>query len=260
VKSNLVYGGNINQWSWNGMQFLQSTYPIMGMKNLLFHDFGMMSEGADDYWHGSPIVTARNSGSVQITRAVPMQQDPYQLGGSNEVPILYRDVLIGKDLTLNFMDLGPVARYQTHVTLPRKVNSSLFMPIIDVNPTLNRLWKYEAEIDALVEVTNQTSPPDSECETGYGFEPQFNGVILSTPDTDYAIGIYAVNISHGGSVTWLSVSKHFCGDPNGDHTRLDAFRNSELAAGETSFNSYIVTGTLAGVQAKMHALFVARVR
>lgn len=260
VKSNLVYGGNINQWSWKGMQFLQSTYPIMGMKNLLFHDFGMMSEGSDDYWHGSPIVTAKNHDSTQITRAVPMQNDPYQLGGSNEVPILYRDVLIGKDLTLNFMDLGPVARYQTHVTLPRKVGSSLYMPIIDVNPTLNRLWKYEAEIDTRIEVTNQTSPPDSQCETFYGFEPQFNGVILSTTDMNYAIGLYAVNVSLGGSVTWLSVSKHFCGDPNWDHTRMDAIRNSELPAGESTYNSYIVTGTLADVQEKMHKLYAAGVR
>ncbi len=257
VKSNLVYGGTLNQWSWNGMQFLQSTYPIMGMKDLLFHDFGMMSEGSDDYWRGSPIMTAKNNDSTQITRAVPMQNDPYALGGSNEVPILYRDVVLGKDLTLNFMHLGPVARYQTHVTLPRKTNSSLYMPIVDVNPGLNRLWSYDAEIDNRVEVTNLTVPQNLQCESFYGFEPQFNGVMLSSADMNYAIGIYAVNISHGGSVSWLSVSKHFCGDPNSDHTRMDAIRNSELQAGESVFNSYIVTGTLADVQTKMHQLYLA---
>jgi len=260
VKSNLVYGGAIKKWSWNGMQFLQSSYPHLGMHDLLFHDFGMMHEATDDYSHGSPIVMANNNGSVQITRTVPMQNDPYQLGGSNEVPILYRDALIGKNLTLNFMNLGPVARYQTHVTLPRKVNSSLYMPIMTVNPVLNRLWKYDAEIDTHVAVTNQTSPQDSECESYYTFEPQFNGVILSTTDTNYAIGIYAVNISQGGSVTWLSVSKQFCGDPNGNHTRMEAGRNSELPAGESAYNSYIVSGTLDDVQKMMHKLYVAGVR
>jgi len=260
VKSNLVYGGAIKKWSWNGMQFLQSSYPHLGMYDLLFHDFGMMHEATDDYSHGSPIVMANNNGSVQITRTVPMQNDPYQLGGSNEVPILYRDALIGKNLTLNFMNLGPVARYQTHVTLPRKVNSSLYMPIMTVNPVLNRLWKYDAEIDTQVEVTNQTSPQDSECESYHTFEPQFNGVILSTTDTNYAIGIYAVNISQGGSVTWLSVSKQFCGDPNGNHTRMEAGRNSELPAGESAYNSYIVSGTLDDVQKMMHKLYVAGVR
>jgi hypothetical protein len=260
VKSNLVYGGAVKKWSWNGMQFLQSSYPHLGMYDLLFHDFGMMHEATDDYGHGSPVVTAKNNSSTQITRAVPMQNDPYQLGGSNEIPLLYRDVLIGKDLNLNFMDLGPVARYQTHVTLPRKVNSSLYMPIVTLNPSLNRLWKYDAEIDTRVEVTNLTSPPDSVCESFYGFEPQFNGVILSTADTNYAIGIYAVNVSQGGSVTWLSVSKEFCGDPNGDHTRMEAIRNSELPAGESTYNSYIVTGTLDHVQMKMHRLYAAGVR
>jgi hypothetical protein len=230
------------------------------LKNLLFHDFGMMSEGSDDYAHGSPIVTAKNNDSVQITRAVPLQNDPYQLGGSNEVPILYRDVLLGKDLTLNFMQLGPVARYQSHVMLPRKVNSSLYLPLMTADPSLSRLWKYEAEIDERVEVTNQTSPADSECDSVYGFEPQFNGVIVSTADMNYAIGIYAVNVSQGGSVSWLSVSKHFCGDPNGDHTRLEAIRNSELPAGESTYNTYIVTGTLADVQGKMHILYLAGVR
>jgi hypothetical protein len=260
VKSNLVYGGNVTKWTWNGKQFLQSTYPNLGMKNLLFHDFGMMSEGSDDYSHGSPIVTAKNHDSVQITRAVPLQNDPYQLGGSNEVPILYRDVLLGKDLTLNFMQLGPVARYQSHVMLPRKVNSSLYLPLMTADPSLSRLWKYEAEIDERVEVTNQTSPADSECDSVYGFEPQFNGVVVSTADMNYAIGIYAVNVSQGGSVSWLSVSKHFCGDPNGDHTRLEAIRNSELPAGESTYNTYIVTGTLAGVQGKMRILYLAGVR
>lgn len=85
-------------------------------------------------------------------------------------------------------------------------------------------------------------------------------MIVSTADMNYAIGIYAVNVSQGGSVSWLSVSKHFCGDPNGDHTRLDAIRNSELPAGESTYNTYIVTGTLAGVQGKMHTLYLAGVR
>jgi hypothetical protein len=77
---------------------------------------------------------------------------------------------------------------------------------------------------------------------------------------NYAIGIYAVNVSQGGSATWLSVRKQFCGDPTADHTRMEAIRNSELPAGESTYNSYIVTGTLAGVQAKMHALYLAGVR
>ncbi len=260
VKSNLVFGGNISQWNWNGKQFLQPNYPVGGMKVLLLHDFGMMSEGSDDYGHGSPIVTAKNEDSVQRTRAVPLQNDPYQLGGSNEIPILYRDVIVGKDLSLNFMNLGPVARYQTHVTLPRKVGSSLYMPIVTASPDLNRLWKYDAEVDNRVEVTSQTSPSDSECESFYGFEPVFSGVILSTADANYAIGIYAANVSQGGSVTWLSVSKHFCGDPNFNHTRMDAIRNSELPEGESKHNSYILTGTLADVQRKMHTLYLAAVR
>lgn len=77
---------------------------------------------------------------------------------------------------------------------------------------------------------------------------------------NYTIGIYAVNLSLGGSVSWLSVSKHFCGDPNSDHTRMDAIRNTELPAGESVFNSYIVTGTLPDVQAKMRNLYIAGVR
>ncbi len=145
-------------------------------------------------------------------------------------------------------------------TPPRKIGSGLYMPIMDVSPDLNRLWKHDAEIDTRVEVTGQTSPPDSECESFYGFEPQFNDVILSTTDMNYAIGIYAVNISQGGSVTWLSVSKHFCGDPNSNHTRMDAIRNSELLSGETTLNSYIATGTLADVQQKMHKLYLSGVK
>jgi hypothetical protein len=41
---------------------------------------------------------------------------------------------------------------------------------------------------------------------------------------------------------------------------MDAIRNSELPVGKSTYNSYIVTGTLADVQEKMHKLYAAGVR
>lgn len=102
VSSNLVFGGIVNKSSWSGKQFLPQD-PTTGIQNLLKHDFGRMNEGADNYWHGSPIATAKNNDSTQTTRAVPMEADSDHLGGGYGLPLLYRDVLLGKDLTLNFM-------------------------------------------------------------------------------------------------------------------------------------------------------------
>lgn len=146
------------------------------------------------------------------------------------------------------------------MTLPRTLASSLYMPILHAGTEFTRLWKYDAEVNALTEVTDQTNPADSQCESFYGFEPSFNGVILSTLDTNYAIGIYAAHTSLGGWVTWLSVSKHFCGWEGWDHTRMDAILNAELPAGESTYNGYVVTGTLADVQQNMRKLYLATVK
>jgi hypothetical protein len=81
-----------------------------------------------DAGRGSPTVRFENQDNTQITRAVPLNWDPAVFGGDLDHPVIWDSLILGKDLTLNFNNMGPVAKYTTHLTLPAASFGTLAMP------------------------------------------------------------------------------------------------------------------------------------
>ena len=145
--------------------------------------------------HGSPILRFENQGNTQYTRAIPLDWDPTQYGGDQDHPVIWDSLLLGKDLTLNFQNLGPVAQYTTHLTIPNATHATLADPAGYLVSSFNRFWTYEAQSKVLTEVT--TVMPDG-CTSltdnsfgGYAFFADFGGIIMSDATGANAMGSMA---------------------------------------------------------------------
>lgn len=113
-----------------------------------------VGDGYLDGGNGSPVVRFENQGNTQITRAVPLNWNPTVFDGDLDHPILWDSVVMGKDVTLNFNNMGPVAKYTTHLVLPAASLGTLAMPAGYLRSTFNRFWTYDAPSRTLTEVTN----------------------------------------------------------------------------------------------------------
>src|SRR5262249_3226776 len=122
VESNKVAGGVTWRWFWNGMEF-ENHFGYGGeIQAAFYYDNGPLNpnEAGDGYFpagisagNGSPTVRFENQGNTQVTRAVPLNWDPTVFGGDIDHPIIWDSLILGKDLTLNFNNMGPLARYTT---------------------------------------------------------------------------------------------------------------------------------------------------
>jgi hypothetical protein len=257
IESNLVYGGALWNWTWNGKQFFSHADSQRGSYSVVFRDgnTNFIDENGDDCANHAPIASAFNSGATQFTAAVPLANAFHY--DSNQPclhPVVWQDALIGKSITLDFAGMGPVAKYTTTLSLPTNVFADYMLhPVSSLNGEFNRYWTYDAEIGDLEEVFLADA-----CEDARGFEPNFGGIVLSDQSTDFAMGVYAVNVSQGGSVTSLVLLRHVCGDE--PHSRMDVTRAGAIPAGNTSYNAYMMTGTLNQVRDYMAALFQAGVK
>ncbi|HET8926125.1 MAG TPA: hypothetical protein VFN26_24285 [Candidatus Acidoferrum sp.] len=70
-----------------------------------------------------------------------------------------------------------------------------------------------------------------------------------------ALGVYGADIAHGGSITDYVLKKYPCRADPTDYTRLDIIRNAPLPAGDSTYNSYMITESLDNVRHKMQQLF-----
>jgi len=80
--------------------------------------------------HGSPVLRFENQGNTQYTRAIPLNWDPRQYGGDQDHPVIWDSLVLGKDLALNYQNLGPVAQYTTHLVLPSATTRSRTLQVI----------------------------------------------------------------------------------------------------------------------------------
>ena len=128
IKSNRVAGGTLWRWFWNGVQFVNTyDYGREIQSAFCFNGCDANPTEAGDTFsspstapgvrHGSPLLVAKNLGSTQITRAIPLQFDPSGMGGGPANPVVWSDIGLGKDITLDFHDMGSVAKYTTHLSL-----------------------------------------------------------------------------------------------------------------------------------------------
>ena len=109
--------------------------------------------------------------------------------------------MLGKDITLNFNNMGPVAKYTTHVVLPSATLGTLAIPTGYLRGNFNRFWTYDAQSKRLNEVTTQV-PNGCGNNSGFAFDTGFGGVIISDTTLAYAMGVYGVSTLQGGSVNY----------------------------------------------------------
>ena len=160
VDSNEVAGGSLWQLTWNGTEIINNwDYGRQTQTDIFPFDYANPTE-AGDTWsndpvaainHGSPLGLAENDGLTQRTRSIALEYDPdgtqqcyYQppvgpcpgFGGGADNPVVWRDVILGKDLTLDFNGLGPVALYSTFMEVPRALASGTAreIPVIYAAP------------------------------------------------------------------------------------------------------------------------------
>ena len=276
VESNKAAGGVTWRWFWNGMQF--ENHFAYGSEIQAAFYFGTSAtlnptEAGNGYYpagvdagRGSPTVRFENQGNTQITRAVPLNWDPALFGGDLDHPVIWESLILGKDLTLNFNNMGPVARYTTHLTLPDVTLGTLAIPTGYVRGNLNRFWTYDAPSKKLTEVTGRV-PNGCGNDAGFGFNTNYGGVIISDTTLAYAMGVYGVGIAQGGSVNYYSLWSYPCGSSDTSESAYNfnvwaAVRgnNTPFPAGESTYNTYIITESLPNVTALMDDLYRGGVR
>lgn len=275
VESNEVAGGVTWRWYWNGMQF-ENHFGYGGEIQAAFY-FGTSStlnpnEAGDGYapagitaGNGSPVVRFENQGNTQSTRAVPLNWDPTAFGGDIEHPIVWDTVILGKDVTLNFKNMGPVAQYTTHVVLPAASFGTLAMPTGYLRGNFNRFWTYDAQAQRLTEVTGQVGNGCTNGNLSFPFRTNYGGVIISDASGDYAMGVYGASIEAGGQVSFFGLYSYPCtpGETSEDAGNFNVWAavrgNGDILfpAGDSTYNSYVITETLQNVTKLMDNLYSA---
>ncbi len=273
VESNKVAGGVTWRWSWNGMEFenhngygaeIQAAFYFGSGPDLDPNEAG---DGYLDGGNGSPVVRFENQGNTQITRAVPLNWNPTVFDGDLDHPILWDSVVMGKDVTLNFNNMGPVAKYTTHLVLPAASLGTLAMPAGYLRSTFNRFWTYDAPSRTLTEVTNSIQNGCANGDLTYAFYTNFGGVILSDTTGTYAMGVYGVSASSGGPVSFFGLYSYPCtpGDTSEAAYNFNVFGvvrgNGDILfpAGESTYNAYVITESVQNVTALMDELHGAGV-
>lgn len=270
VESNGVTGGALWHWIWNGSQFVNNYDYGRQIQAALFPGDGSNPTEAGDQYsnpglipaarHGSPVLNIHNVGTTQVTRSIPVDFNPALFGGGPDNPVVWKDIVIGKDLTLNFNNMGPVAKYTTVLTVPSPLVGAVEIPTGYLRSSFGRYWTYNAEGDVLTEVL-----PGTCTGTAVQFFPSFGGVIVSDGSTSFAMGVYGVSTANGGSVTYFTLWNFFCvGDGPGefanDTSKWSAAFQGSVGAGTTIFNTWVMTGTVSEVANYMRSLYLLGVR
>jgi hypothetical protein len=284
VQSNAVAGGATWRWFWNGTQFLNHADYGREIQGAFYFGTSLLNpnEAGDQLTfgfldqsvkHGSPVFRFENQGTTQYTRAIPLDWDPTQYGGDQDHPVIWDSLVLGKDLTLNFQNLGPVAQYTTHLILPSATHGTLADPAGYLLSSFNRFWTYDAQAKTLQEVTS-AMPDGCLVNTnttfgGYAFFPDFGGIIMSDVSGANAMGIYGVSPSHGGSITDFAMWKFYCwgdgpSESASDNTAWSAVYGNGtdimFPSGESTYNVYLITDSVQNVTARMDDLFQMGVR
>jgi hypothetical protein len=276
VQSNKVAGGSVWTWTWNGTQFINhDDYGREMQADILVGNDNPTEAGAiadqsvpTQDKHGSPLVSASNSDSTQSTRAVPLEFDPGGRGYTNnkDQAVIYKDVVIGKDLTLNYNGMGAVAKYTTYLSVPTALSNAqveipaTYLPSGHSSGQFEQFYTYDATTDTFAQyplgqcskkqVNIDSSPPLY--GSGYG------GVVISDDSGANALGVYGVGTTQGGSVSYMTLWDLTGSGCSFDTTKFSAvYGPGGIAAGASTYNTYIVTGTTAQVHSLMHQLYLA---
>jgi hypothetical protein len=214
----------------------------------------------------SDTVTA-TSRPVQRTLAIPLEWDPDAFGGSRSNPIVHREFQLGKEVTLNYAGMGPVAEYRTVVVSQGRIEkAAVEMPAIYLRGDLSAIELYDAQsrtaqaLSVPINSMSGTAPT-----SGWG------GLIASNTGGTLAFGVYGVRGAQGGSVAGAGSGFQFGRfvDPSErapslpdahTTTKINALRVGPLEAGRNVFRAFLISGTRAEVERQMAALASAGYR
>lgn len=235
--------------------------------------------------HGSPLLsittdtTTDPAHPTQSTRAIPLDFDPngsiscrgINLGGTADNPVLWQDMRLGKDLTLNYNNLGRVVQYNTVMQLPRALNTgdaTIEDPAVFLRAIFTEIYVYDPK--ATPPTLNPGSPTCGQSKlaaisgTEFKVEPAAGkGLIAASADGLTAFGLYAPN----NSITRLVAVKVWSSCPvlGGPSDTGEFDFSTTLLAAQTespfslnsSFTTYLMSGSLQEVQQKMRSLCLA---
>jgi hypothetical protein len=278
VQSNAVAGGALWRWFSNGIEFVNNAdygrqiqadfyYPASPNYN--------PNEAGDFYHriepilaHGSPLLRFENQGMTQITRAIPLNWDATVFGGDPDHAVIWDQLVIGKDLTLDFNSMGTVAKYTTHLVLPTATQGTFEAPVVFLRSIFNRFWTYDAQTKTLSEVTSRMPSGCGPNQQTFVYLTHFGGNIISDASGANAMGVYGVDDANKGSVNYWNMGDFRClgdgpGEAAGDTVTIAAVKggfggnnnNFLFPAGESTYNVYLVSDTLQNVTAQMDRLF-----
>lgn len=291
IGSNPVAGCALWSWKWGGKEFvnqrdfgriIQSSITVGG-----YYGFAPNPTEAGDRYttpemrpnekHGSPCMKlftvtaptdefpwASAETPVQSTRSVPLEWNPENLRGNRSLAIVWPDLLIGKDITLNYNKMGPVAKYTTVVRAPKCDSCGTFSAEIPTGYMTG-----EFELQCVYDAKTRECKPVNLEPNGHplGVFPAsgYGGVVFATRDHRYAMGIYGVSTQMGGSILMPGggISLYHFGARDGSNpTSANTFKwaahaNSHFTGGDVRFNVYLVSGTLESVESLMTDLATA---
>lgn len=209
--------------------------------------------------HSAPLVSATVDGSTQSTLCVPLEWSPPRVDprAGSDHPVIYPDVRLGKQLDLGYAGHADVARYDTVLTLPAPTPAGdLEAPTAYLRNSFSRLFAFDARSQTLVPIA--PTPFDRK---GLDWVPPtgWGGLIAADSDGAHAFAIYAATTSAGGTITRFSAHDFHVRDgadgaDDVGTVKLRALRIGGFPQGTTRTTSYVVTGTLASVQATMAEL------
>jgi hypothetical protein len=301
IESNGVCGGVVWKWTWNNMQFINNRDYGREMQAALFYhkipeskcggtwknnpteagDGRFVQQGKPGNSHGSPLsqpMVNSADGRIQVTRAIPLEWCPGNIGGDEDHPVLYRDMIIGKDIEMDFMGLTNVIRYTTYLSTSVAIGDAVFaIPTCYLRANFNSFFSYHADAPTAQRLQPRVPPALPFCpappnHVGWGStnppypgEPprqiNYGGVIISDRLRRYAMGIYGVDRGFGGSVSvftlwdWLCPGSREFGEKSDSTTTVTAAYAGPIPAGVSTFRTYIICGTLAQVTERMDQLY-----
>jgi hypothetical protein len=208
--------------------------------------------------HGSPTTYFNYSGSFFTSRTIPLDFNPALFGVTSDQTLAYTQMSLGHDITLDYGGLGAVAKYTSWLTLPNSEDGASYeIPTSYLNASLSTLYSYDAGSDALLGVSIEPSScAGSGSQVSYQPPSGYGGVIAATADGQHAFGQYGLLTSVGGPLGYLALWNLL--DCPAPVIKTDAVATGTFAAGTSSFNTYIMSGSLSSVRQLMRQLYLSK--
>lgn len=288
IQSNLNTGGALWRWTQNGKQYLstrdygrQIQSAFIAQNSLFNNKVINPTEGGSHYSdlsrpvplrQGSPVIAAYNlpDGKTQLTRSAPLEWSPELFGGDENHPVYWQNTVLGKNITLNYQNRGAVSKYETVLRVPYDApTGAVEIPTGYLRGEFNRYWTYDAQHLSLSEV-NPPNGTQAPYNVQYTPASGFGGVIISSQDQQYAMGVYGTTVNVGGSVDyftlWDFTSLGGTGEADGGTSKFAAVYGPDGAFGRTgsptlkagfeyTFTTWLMSGTLLEVTQQMDNLF-----